>query len=740
MVPEEKIVKHEDKVVKLDQAELDDLEVKYSNIRSLTRWGILLVSAFAIISSLYHLYASIYMPNYQLHLSLHLLFMMILAFFMYPVWSKALSGKKGMDKIPVYDLFLAGLCSAVCLYWVIFYQDIVMRSGMESQLDLLVGAIGIMLVLEATRRTVGPALSILAGLFIVYAFVGAYLPGLLNHRGYSVERIISQLWYTDQGIFGVPLYVSAIYVIVFIIFGAFLKYSGAGDFFINLAYALTGWRKGGPAKTSVLASGFFGMISGSSIANAVTVGSFTIPLMKKAGYRKEFAGAIEAASSTGGQIMPPVMGAAAFIMVEFTGIPYNEIIISAIIPAIAFFTGVWIMAHLEAGRVGLKSVPKSDLPDWKKLVREKGYVSISVFLLLYLILIAKVSIPYAGVFSIISIIALSYVPDLTRAFRERKYAILAVLGIAYLAIVAVCLYVLNLSAMMSIFYSVLPPVIVLVAICHFSGKKLEGMDVGKFRLALEEGTKGSSGVALACGTAGIISGVATLTGLGLKIAMLVSVISGGSLFIALILTMLACLVLGMGLPTTATYIVLVTMAAPALASMHLPTGALIPVMAIHLFVLYYGVLADVTPPVALAAYAASGIAKSNQFKTGLEAFKISMNKMMVPFAFVYSPAILLLGINWSSPLSVGGAIFDISTMFLGILCLQIALTGFWLAHMSKIERIALFIAALALIFPNVPGAVYGIAALITLYVLQKSRILAGPEGKFRDGFRKMFPI
>ncbi|WP_158308838.1 TRAP transporter permease [Methanocella arvoryzae] len=718
---------------------MDDLEVKYSNIRSLTRWGILLVSAIAIISSLYHLYASVYMPNYQLHLSLHLMFMIVLAFFMYPVWSKALSGKKGLDKVPIYDLILGGLSSAVCLYWVFFYNDIIYRSGMESQLDLLVGAIGIMLVLEATRRTVGPALSILAGLFIIYAYVGAYLPGILNHRGYTVERIISQLWYTDQGIFGVPLYVSAIYVIVFILFGSFLKYSGAGDFFINFAYALTGWRKGGPAKTSVLASGFFGMISGSSIANAVTVGSFTIPLMKKAGYRKEFAGAVEAASSTGGQIMPPVMGAAAFIMVEFTGIPYSDIIISALIPAIAFFTGVWIMAHLEASRVGLKSVPKSELPDWKKLLKEKGYVSISVFLLLYLILIAKVSIPYAGVFSIISIIAFSYVPDLAKLYREKKYWVLAGIGIAYVAIVAIAMYVLNLSAMMSIFYSVLPIVIVLVAYCHFTGKKLEGMDAGKFRLALEEGTKGSSGVALACATAGIISGVATLTGLGLKIAMLVSVISGGSLFIALIVTMIACIVLGMGLPTTATYIVLVTMAAPALAAMHLPSGALIPVLAIHMFVLYYGVLADVTPPVALAAYAASGIAKSNQFKTGIEAFKISMNKAMVPFAFVYSPAILLLGIDWASPLSVGSAAFDIATMFMGILCLQIALTGFWMANLSKIERAAMIIAALALIFPNVPGAIYGVAALITLYVLQKSRILAGPDGKFMDGFRKMFP-
>lgn len=738
----DKVVKMvaEAKVVKIDQAEIDELEVKYSNIRSLSRWGILLVSAIAIISSFYHLYASVYMPNYQLHLSMHLMFMITLAFFVYPLWTKTLTGQRNKDRIPVYDLFLGGLSAAVCLYWVFYYQDIVMRSGMESQLDLLVGAVGIVLVLEATRRVVGPALSIIAGLFMIYAYVGAYLPGLLNHRGYSIERIISQLWYTDQGIFGVPLYVSAIYVIVFILFGAFLKYSGAGDFFINLAYALTGWRKGGPAKTSVLASGFFGMISGSSIANAVTVGSFTIPLMKKAGYRKEFAGAVEAASSTGGQIMPPVMGAAAFIMVEFTGIPYSEIIVAAIVPAIAFFTGVWIMAHLEAGRVGLKSVSKSELPDWKKLVVENGYVSISVFLLLYLILIAKVSIPYAGVFSIISIIALSYVPDFIRLIREQKYLIIGGIALSYIALSMVSIFVLHFSVMMTIFYAMLPLIIILVPVCHFKGYNLQGMNIGKFRLALEEGTKGASGVALACATAGIISGVATLTGLGLKIAMLVATISGGSLFIALILTMIACLILGMGLPTTATYIVLVTMAAPALVQMHLPSGALIPILSIHMFVLYYGVLADVTPPVALAAYAASGIAKSNQFRTGIEAFKISMNKMMVPFAFVYSPAILLIGINWSSSISVAGAAFDIATMFLGILCLQTALTGYWLTHMSKIVRVALFIAALGLIFPNVPGAIYGIAVLIGVYILQKSQILAGPDGKFMDGFRKMFPV
>lgn len=664
--------------IKLDHSEIEELEVKYSNIRSLSGWAVLLISAVAIISSLYHLYiAGFGMTGYQFHLSLHLLFMIVLAFFIYPISKGVLSGKTGMDKVPVYDLLLALLGTFVCLYWIVDYNNIILRSGSETQFDLIVGGIGIFLVLECGRRTVGAALSILAGIFLIYAYIGAYLPGILHHRGYTIERIISHLWYTDQGIFGVPLYVSATYVIIFIIFGSFLKYSGAGEFFINLAYALTGFRKGGPAKTAILASGFFGMISGSSIANAVTTGSFTIPLIKKAGYRKEFAGAIEAASSTGGQIMPPVMGAAAFIMVEFTGIPYDQIIISAAIPALAFFVGLWIMAHLEAGKSNLKSVPRSELPDAKKLIKEKGYMMISVFLLLFLIMVLKISIMYAAFFSILSIIALSYVKKETR------------------------------------------------------------MGVKEFKLALEEGTKSAVGVALSCACAGIISGVATLTGLGLKIATLVGVLSGGSLFIALLLTMIACLILGMGLPTTATYIVLVTMAAPAILSLQLPSGVIIPVLAVHLFVLYYGCLADITPPVALAAYATSGIAKSNQFWTGIEAFKISLNKLFVPYAFIYSPAILLLGIEWNNYVSVGVALFDIGTIFLGILCLQSALSGYLLTHNTTIERIFLFAAALSLIFPNLWGAIFGVIVLILVFVFNKARITIGPDGTTVDGLKKL---
>ncbi len=667
--------------IKLKHDEIDELEVKYSNIRSLTAWGILAVSVIAIISSIYHLYVAYAgMPSYQFHLTMHLMFMMVLAFFIYPISSKVLSGKKGTDKIPIYDLVIAAVAIFVCMYWIVNYVTLTQSIGAMTTTDYLVGGIGVLLVLEGTRRTVGPALSVIAMIFIAYAYFGNYMPGFLQHKGFSIERIISNLWYTDSGIFGVPLMVSAQYVIVFILFGAFLKYSGAGEFFISLAYALTGWRKGGPAKTAVLASGFFGMISGSSIANAVTVGSFTIPLMKKAGYRKEFAGAVEASASTGGQIMPPVMGAAAFLMVEYTHIPYNQIIVSAAIPAIAFFFGLWVMAHLEAGKSNLPSVPRSQLPDAWKLFKEKGYMFISVLLLLYLIIFAQLSVELAGFYSIISIVLISWVRKDTR------------------------------------------------------------MGIKQLRAALEEGTKGSVGVALACACAGIISGVATLTGLGATIASAVGSLSMGlggyfvwlfgslpvaSLFVALVVTMIACLILGMGLPTTATYVVLVVLAVPAIVKFNLPSGAMIPLMAVHMFVLYYGVIADITPPVALAAYAASGIAKSNQFWTGVEAFKISLNKLLVPFAFVFSPAILLLGINFNDPMSIASAAFDIVTIFIGIICLQISLSGYFITNCTRVERLFMFAAALALIYPNFWGAVFGVACLGIVYFLNVSRIKSG---------------
>jgi TRAP transporter 4TM/12TM fusion protein len=664
--------------VKLDNEKLDQMEVKFSNVRSLGGWAATIMVGIAIISSLYHLYTAGWgVPPQQIHLSIHLLFMIVLAFFIYPISKKTLSGKDQGDTIPLYDLAFAILAAGVCLYWIFFYEGILSRSGGESQMDLLMGGLGIILVMEASRRIEGIWLAGLAAIFIVYAMLGPYMPAMLSNPGYNIERIISHLWFTNEGIFGTPLWVSSTYVIVFVIFGSFLKYSGAGEFFINFTYALTGYRKGGPAKTSVLASGLFGMISGSSIANAVTVGSFTIPLMKRAGYRKQFAAALESAASTGGQIMPPVMGAVAFIMVEITGIPYDQIIISAAIPAIAFFFGLWVMAHLEASKSGVKPVPKSELPSAWKMFKEKGYLFLSIVLLLFLLMVVKITVVYAGFFSILAIVALSWVRKDTR------------------------------------------------------------MGIKKISKALEEGTRNSVGVAIACACAGIIVGICTLTGLGVALSGLVGAWSGGNLFIALVLTMIVCLVLGTGLPTTATYIVLVIVAAPAIMTMHLPGGALIPLMAVHMFVLYYGVIADITPPIALAAYGASAIAGSDQFWTGMEAFAISLNKLLVPFAFVYSPAILLLGINWGDYWSVGGALFDISTIFIGIYCLQAALSGWMLTRAGTVERIFLGMAAIGLIFPNVPGAIFGIGILLVVLVLHKSRIIAGPERTTMEGFKDM---
>jgi TRAP transporter 4TM/12TM fusion protein len=731
--------------VKLDHSKSEELEAAFSNMRRLGGWAVMLVAALAIISSAYHLYAVVKMPVYQFHLSFHLTFMITLAFLMYPLSKKLLSKKSAGDTIPIYDLALVLISAMVCLYWVYDYQGLIARTAAETGFDLFVGGIGILLVLEATRRAVGPALSILSSLFLLYAYIGNYLPGIFQHKGYTIERIIAHVWYTDQGIFGVPLYVSATYVIGFILFGAFLKYSGAGDFFISLAYSLTAYRKGGPAKTSVLASALLGTINGSSIANVVTTGTFTIPLMKKAGYRKEFAAAVEAAASTGGQVMPPIMGAAAFIMVEFTGIGYEHIIVSAIVPSLAFFFGVWVMVHLEAGRAGLKSVPRSELPKPMDLIRSKGYLGISILILLFLILYVRITILYAAFFSILSIIVLSYVPDIIRLLKEKRYPTLLLLALSYAGtFLALMAFVDRMNMLYAAFYSLLAIIIPVTAISLAYGLmkkdlKLEGMGVSHFKGALEEGTKSAVGVALACACAGIIAGVATLTGLGLKIAVLVGTLSGGSLFIALLLTMIACLILGMGLPTTATYIVLVTMAAPALLSLDLPSGGTIPLLAVHMFVLYYGVVADVTPPVALAAYAGSGIANSNQFKTGIEAFKMSLNKFMVPFAFVYSPAILFLGIDWGSPVSIGWAAFDIVTIFIGIICLHASLTKYLLTHCTTLEQVFLFAGALGLIIPNFWGAVFGCIVLAVVVVLHKARIAVGPEGKVMDGIKIIIP-
>lgn len=559
-----------------------------------------------------------------------------------PPWKRYAGRTLAWLDIP---LALVSAYTALYLYW--NADAIVQRSGMLSEWDVMVATTGLILLAEAVRRAVGWPMAVLAGIFVGYAYWAHLLEptNALYVRPKRWGLIVEQLWFGNEGVFDIPIQVAAKYVLVFVALGALFKYSGVGEFFMNIAYSLTGHRRGGPAKTAILASAMMGTVSGSSIANAVTTGAFTIPMMKRVGYRSEFAAAVEASASTGGQIMPPVMGAAAFVMIEYLALPYRTIVLAAIIPALCFFFGAWVMVHLEAKRRNLPSVPKSQLPRTRTLLRKEWYYLLPFALLLGLLMDPRTDILRAAIYTIGATFLVSFIRKETR----------------------------------------------------FTFKRL--------RDAFDETARNMAGVTMACAAAGVIGGMVKLTGFGTKIVFLVNDWSGGVFLFALVLTMLACLVLGMGLPTTATYILVVTLAAPVIVNFPghaIPAGLDILqwTLVAHMFVFFYGVVADVTPPVALAAYAASGIAGSDQFKTGLEAFKISSNKFLVPFAFVFQPAFLLLGLQWDSPLFWLTFAFDLVFLFVGILCIHAGLSRFLYTHAAWWEGVLLFTGGALMMFPS----------------------------------------
>ena len=608
----------------------------------------IVTSFLAVSMSLFHLYTG----GFGLILALkqraiHLAFTFALVFLLYPFNKKRFMETK--NKIPLYDILFAILGIFVCLYLVVFYNEMVLRAGLPTTLDLIVGGLTILLVLEATRRTIGLTLVIVVLVFLGYAHFGPYMPGFLACRGYTLERIIDHLATSTEGLYGIPLSVSATFVFLFILFGAVLNKTGVGKLFIDLALAIAGSSTGGPAKVAVIASGFMGSINGSSIANVVTTGSFTIPLMKSIGYRKDFAGAVEAAASTGGQILPPVMGAAAFIMAEFLGIPYIKIATVAVIPAILYYIAVITMVHLEAKKYGLKGIPKENLPSIKYTLRSGGHLLIPIFVLVYLLVKG-----YSPLFSVF-------------------WAIVFSLG---------------------------------ASMC----KKETRINFKGFLEALENGAKGALGVASACASAGIIIGVVTLTGLGLKIANGLVQLGGGNLFLTLIYTMLASILLGMGMPTTVKYIILSIMAAPALINLGVHP------IAAHLFILYFGVIADLTPPVAVAAYAAAGISGGNSMKTGFIAVRLAVAGFMIPFIFAMDSG--LMGIN-STFLHTTLLII---TSLAGILALGAAAGGYLIDNTKIYERIILIISAFALLRIGLLSDSIGIILLVAIIILQKLRI------------------
>lgn len=579
----------------------------------------------------------------QLQRSIHLAFAFVLVYLLFPF-----RHSESSDRIAWHDYLLAAFAGFVGLYMTLNYTRIMEAGGDYANVDYLFSWCGILLTIEAARRVVGLPMVIIAVVFLFYAYFGPYFPGFLAHRGYSLQRIASHMYLTTEGILGIPLAVSATFIYLFVLFGSFREKTGLGQLFIDISNAIAGWASGGPAKVAVVTSALEGMVSGSSVANTVESGSFTIPMMKRLGYRPEFAAAVEASASTGGQIMPPIMGAAAFVMAEFINIPYIEIAKAAAIPACLFFFGVFIEVHFEAKRCNLKGMSRDELPRFADVMKERGH--------LFLPLLVIIGFLIGG-----------FTP---------LYA--ALMGLV------VCI----LASML---------------------KKSTRMSLRDIADGFEYGARNAVGVAIACATAGIIIGVVTLTGVGLKMAHGLIELAGGNLLLSLFFTMITSIVLGMGVPTTATYIITSTLAAPAITMLN------VPVLAAHMFVFYFGIVADITPPVALAAYAGSGIAKSDPMKTGFIATKLAIGAFLVPYIFVYNPAMLLIN---TTPLLLTQNLITASCGMYGV---GAAMIGFCLAPMNWFERVAFFIAGLLLIDPGTTSDLIGLGILAVGLVYQLKR-------------------
>ncbi|GAB6174122.1 TRAP transporter permease [Paradesulfitobacterium aromaticivorans] len=631
----------------LSEEQQQELMAKYdreSAFRRLRGPMARVVAVLAIIWSLLQLYTAamgVFPPTLQR--APHLGFALVLVFLLYP-----LKRQDRSNKIRWYDYLLALLSALVASYHVIFYEPLTMRAGAYTHLDLVVSVLGVLLVLEAVRRVVGWVLLSLAIIFLLYGHFGYLVPGLMGHRGFTFTRILTHSFLSTEGIFGVPIAVSSTFIFLFMIFATFLRKTGIGDWLTGLAVSVTGHYSGGPAKAAVIASALQGTVSGSSVANVVGTGSVTIPLMKSIGYRKEFAGAVEAAASTGGQLMPPIMGAAAFIMTEFTGLPYIKIAAAATIPAILYFTGVFIMVHLEAKRTGLKGIPKSDLPRASQLLKEKWYL------------------------------------------------LLPIVGIVYFLTT-------GQTAMKAAFYGILLTILV-----SFVSKDTR-MSFREFLEALDEGARSAVPVAVACATAGILVGVVTLTGVGLKVATGIVSLSHGSIYLTMFFTMIASLILGMGVPTTANYIIQATIAAPALMAVG------VPVIAAHLFVFYFGILADVTPPVALAAFAASGISGAEPMKTGFNATKLAFAAYLVPYIFATAPALVLVNVTG---LEIVKALI---TALIGMVGLAGGLSGYLVGPVKWWERIVLIVGGVMLVDPGTLTDIIGIVLVGLMLMLGRFR-------------------
>lgn len=628
---------------------------KESNKREMSGlWGYI-INGICILFAAFQLYTATFgILDAHLQRAIHLTFGFLLIFLLYPTrqsWSKTKMN-------PIDVLFaLAGACSA--MYIVYNYNELVLRAGMNTETDFIVALIGTVLVFEAARRVVGWPMIIVALVFLLYAFFGPYVPGIMAHRGVGLEEMFDHLFFTTEGIFGTPMGVSSTFIYLFILFGAYLEATGLGKFFIDLANAIAGWAAGGPAKVAVLSSGLMGTVSGSSVGNVAGTGSFTIPMMKKLGYRPAFAGAVEAAASTGGQLMPPVMGAAAFLMAEFVGVPYFDVVKAAVIPAMLYYIGVWLGVHYEAKKFGLKGTPRDQLPKFKDLFLEKGHLAIPLIVIIYL---------------------------LVSGYTPMRAALAAIA----LSIICACL------------------------------RKSTRISFKQVIQGLIDGSKGVLGVLIACATAGIIIGVVTKTGVGLKVATALLDLAGGKLLPAMFFTMITSLILGMGVPTTANYVITSTIAAPALIQMQ------VPVLAAHMFAFYFGIVADVTPPVALAAYAGAGIAGANPMRCGVIAAKLAIAAFIVPYIFVLAPELLMINATAFT------ITYSALTAIIGMWGVSMAMIGFCQNLLNLSQRLAFLVGGVCMIIPGTLTDGIGIALIIVTFFWQKTNKIKGAIEQTED--------
>ncbi len=652
--------------------------------------------------------------------AIHLAFALLLAFLAYPAFKRS-----PRDRVPLVDIALGLVAAASAAYLFIFYQQLALRPGSLTTADLITACIGIPLLLEATRRALGPPLAIIALVFLIYSLAGPYMPGFLAHRGVSFTALANHQWITTEGVFGIALGVSTSFVFLFVLFGALLERAGAGHYFIQLAFSLLGHMRGGPAKAAVVASGMTGLISGSSIANVVTTGTFTIPMMKKVGFSKEKAGAVEVASSVNGQIMPPVMGAAAFLMVEYVGIPYVEIIKHAFLPASISYIALLYIVHLEALKQGMQPIGNHQPKPWLRRLTGFAFgaalisgLSLAVYYGLGWLkpALGDYALPVISVLLAVVYLALLKIaasnPPLPDEDPEKPLTELpqtrAVLlsGLHFLLPVVVlvwCLMIERLSPGLSAFWgSVMLVIILLTQRPLLSWLRADhGATHGGFvdglidlREGLIAGARNMIGIGIATAAAGIIVGAVSQTGVGLVLADVVEVLSMGNLLLMLVFIAVFSLILGMGLPTTANYIVVSSLMAPVVVALGQQNGLIVPLIAVHLFVFYFGIMADVTPPVGLASFAAAAVSKGDPIKTGITAFYYSLRTAALPFLFIFNTDLLLIDVNlWH-----GVLIFFVATG--AMLIFAAGTQGFFLVRSRWYESVLLLLVAFTLFRPG----------------------------------------